>query len=99
MAHLQELAGKILRDLAERPVGWEKLAAEEAEACRDDPWAWYCRACASTGTEAGRDTRDTAATTHLATASCGRHPVTGWSEAGHLLHVWTYPQSACAQFN
>jgi hypothetical protein len=97
MAQMQDLAAKVLRDLAGNPAGEEKLAAEEA--ARADPWCWYCRLCGARGSEPGREARDTAARAHLGETPCGRHAVTGWAEAGHLLHVWTWPRSAAAQHN
>jgi hypothetical protein len=98
-AEMQRICDEVCRMLGWPPADYGKLAAEAEDAHRDDPWVWYCRACASKGTEPDRDARDDAARTHLAETPCGRHAVTGWSEAGHLLHVWTYPLSAVARYN
>ena len=89
-----DVIGRIIRDITERPVDLARLAAEEA--ARTDPWRWYCRLCGAKGEAAGPGARDDVARAHLAQAPCGRHGITGWSSAGRLLHVWTYPGSAVA---
>ena len=88
-----ELASRILSDYA-------RLVAEEvAWTPRTDPWRWYCRICGAKGKAPESSERDEAARAHLDGTGCGRHEVTGWSQSGRLLHVWTYPASAAAEFN
>ena len=66
---------------------------------RTDPYRWYCRLCSTSGESLGRQERDEAATAHLRDTPCGRYPVWRMVEAGHLVHVWSYPHSACAELN
>jgi hypothetical protein len=66
---------------------------------RTDPWRWYCRLCATSGEASDREERDEAAAAHLRDTRCGRHAVHRWVEAGRLVHVWSYPCSACADLN
>ena len=66
---------------------------------RTDPWVWYCRLCAAGGQAPEREERDEAAVAHLRDTPCGRYPVQRHVEAGRLLHVWTFPYSACAELN
>jgi hypothetical protein len=95
--YLADLAQRIM----ERGIDWEKLAAQEA--ARTGPWGWYCRLCGATGAvddgTGARDARDKDARAHLAEMPCGRYEITGWAEAGRLLHVWSYPRSAVAQWS
>ena len=97
MSDWAEFASRVISELLFRPVDYAKLAAEEA--ARTDPWRWYCRICGAKGEAPESSERDEAARAHLDETECGRHEVTGWTGSGRLLHVWTYPASAAAEFN
>jgi hypothetical protein len=91
---LPDAIERIIRDITERPIDYDQLAAEQA--ARTDPWRWYCRLCGAKGEAADPGTRDQAGLAHLEQTPCGRHGITGWVTTGRLLHVWTYPRSAVA---
>lgn len=95
-----ELVAK-LREIALNPPTPAQIAAREA--ARTDPWRWYCRLCGAQGAfdhgPGARELRDKAAEEHLTGTRCGRFEVPAREESGRLLHVWTYPRSAVAQWN
>lgn len=99
--HVADYLANLAQQIIERGVDQDKLAAHEA--ARTDPWRWYCRLCGPKGAvdngPGARESRDKAAEEHLRDTPCGRHAVTGWSESGRLLHVWTYPKSETARWN
>ncbi len=80
---------RLIRDIAERPIDYGKLAAREA--VRTDPWRWYCRLCGQRGECPEKQERDEAAMAHTRQCPNGPpHELLGWAEAGRLVHVWTY---------
>jgi hypothetical protein len=100
VADRDELVAR-LREIALNPPTPAEIAAREA--ARTDPWRWYCRTCGAEGAvndgTGAREYRDKAAEEHLRETRCGRREVTAREESGRLLHVWTYPRSAVAQWN
>jgi hypothetical protein len=96
-----EKLAEIAQQVIEQGVDYEKLAEEEA--ARTDPWRWYCRLCGAEGAVSdglgAREYRDKAAEEHLRETRCGRFEVPAREESGRLLHVWTYPRTAVAQWN
>lgn len=74
---------------AHTPEFQQRLAERQAE--RTDPWRWYCRLCGAEGESEDRVDARGQAYAHTGPGErCGRGKYRGESEAGRLLHVWTY---------
>lgn len=81
-----------VRALLARIISDPDYASRRAarEAARTDPWCWYCRRCGAEGADDSRVTRNEQAYEHTQACASGVGPRAGSSEAGRLLHVWTY---------